>query len=254
MDHSMGGLDLFSLQKGSAMKRIWMMCCVISMCATAAWAAEPDRSKLVPSVTVTGSGEASARPDMATVQVGVVTDAESASEALKKNSEAMSGLMQSLAGQGIAEKDIQTTNVSVSPRYSSLRNGESMHIVGYEATNNVQAKIRKLSNLGTILDDVVEKGANRMHGVSFSVAEPNPILDQARQKSIQDAHRKADLYAAAAGVKLGRVLLIEEQSHHLPRMEPLVMARGAMAAAAVPIASGEQEFRVSISVTYALEP
>jgi uncharacterized protein YggE len=183
----------------------------------------------------------------------VVTEGDSASEALKKNSQGMEGLMQSLAGQGIAEKDIQTTNVSVSPRYSNIRDRENMHIVGYEASNNVMAKIRQLSNLGTILDDVVEKGANRMHGVSFSVAEPNPILDQARQKAIQDARRKADLYATAAGVKLGRILLIEEQSHHLPRMEPLVMAR-AMAAPAVPIASGEQEFRVSISVTYALEP
>jgi uncharacterized protein YggE len=191
---------------------------------------------------------------MATVQVGVVTEGASASEALKKNSEAMAGLIQSLAGQGIAEKDIQTTNVSVSPRYSTGQDRGSMHIVGYEANNNVQAKVRQLSNLGEILDDVVEKGANRMHGVAFSVAEPNPILDQARQKAIQDAHRKADLYATAAGVKLGRVLLIEEQSHHLPRMEPLVMARGAMVASAVPVASGEQEFRVSISVTYALEP
>jgi uncharacterized protein YggE len=238
--------------KGLTMKRLWIGYCAAAIVVTAAVAAEPDRSKLVPSVTVTGSGEASARPDMATVQVGVVTEGDSASEALKKNSQAMEGLMQSLAGQGIAEKDIQTTNVSVSPRYSNIRDRE-MHIVGYEASNNVMAKIRQLSNLGTILDDVVEKGANRMHGVSFSVAEPNPILDQARQKAIQDARRKADLYATAAGVKLGRVLLIEEQSHHLPRMEPMMMGR-AMAAPAVPIASGEQEFRVTINVTYALEP
>ncbi len=236
------------------MKRTWIACCLVVMCVTAAWAADPERSKLVPSVTVTGSGEASAKPDMATVQVGVVTEGGSASEALKKNSEAMTGLMQSLTGQGIAEKDIQTTNVSVSPRYSNIRDRENMHIVGYEASNNVLAKVRQLSNLGTILDDVVEKGANRMHGVSFSVAEPNPILDQARQKAIQDAHRKADLYATAAGVKLGRVLLIEEQSHHVPRLEPMMMGRAALAAPAVPIASGEQEFRVSISVTYALEP
>jgi uncharacterized protein YggE len=236
------------------MKNAFISCCVMALWITAVQAAEPERSKLVPSVTVTGSGEASARPDMASVQVGVVTEGASASEALKKNSEAMAGLMQSLAGQGIAEKDIQTTNVSVSPRYSSGPDRGSMHIVGYEASNNVQAKIRQLSNLGTILDDVVEKGANRMHGVAFSVAEPNPILDQARQKAIQDAHRKADLYAMAAGVKLGRVLLIEEQSHHLPRMEPMMMGRATMAVPAVPIASGEQEFRVSISVTYALEP
>jgi uncharacterized protein YggE len=236
------------------MKPSWIVWVVLGTFATGALAAEPERSKLVPSVTVTGSGEASARPDMATVQVGVVTEGASASEALKKNSEAMAGLMQSLTGQGIAEKDIQTTNVSVNPRYSNLRSGESMHIVGYEASNNVQAKIRQLSKLGEILDDVVEKGANRMHGVAFSVAEPNPILDQARQKAIQDAHRKADLYATAAGVKLGRVLLIEEQSHHLPRMEPMMMGRATMAVPAVPVASGEQEFRVSISVTYALEP
>jgi uncharacterized protein len=235
------------------MKPSWISCFVLGALAAGALAAEPDRSKLVPSVTVTGSGEASAKPDMATVQVGVVTEGSSASEALKKNSEAMAGLMQSLAAEGIAERDIQTTNVSVSPRYSSGRDQGSMHIVGYEATNNVQAKIRQLPNLGTILDDVVEKGANRMHGVAFNVAEPNPILDQARKKAIEDARRKADLYATAAGVKLGRVLLIEEQSHHLPRMEPMMMGR-AMAAPAVPIASGEQEFRVSISVTYALEP
>src|SRR5205823_11607393 len=98
------------------MKRSWIACCAAAIVVTAATAAEPERSKLVPSITVTGSGEATARPDMASVQVGVVTEGASASEALKKNSEAMAGLMQSLAGQGIAEKDIHTTNVSVSPR------------------------------------------------------------------------------------------------------------------------------------------
>src|ERR1051326_8629457 len=136
----------FPFQKGSTMKPTWIACLVVVMCVTATWAADPDRSKLVPSVTVTGSGEASARPDLATLQVGVVTEGSSASEALKKNSEAMAGLMQSLSGQGIAEKDIQTTNVSVSPRYSNVRDRENMHIVGYEASNNVQAKIRQLSN------------------------------------------------------------------------------------------------------------
>ena len=213
--------------------------------------ARPDRS-LVPSMTVVGQGEALAKPDTASVQVGIVTQAASASKALKDNNAAMQGLFKALAARGIVEKDIQTSNFSVTPGYHrDPDSGAPPEVIGYQVSNQVRVKIRDLAALGEVLDEVVATGANRVQGVSFSVASPNDLLDDARRKAMADARRKADLYAKAAGVKVGRVLLVQEQSPQVPRPQMSSLARDA--AASVPVAPGELEFQARITVTYAIE-
>jgi hypothetical protein len=109
--------------------------------------------------------------------------------------------------------------------------------------------VRKLADLGRLLDTLVSRGANALGGIGFSIADPAPLLEQARTKAIADARQKAQVYAAAAGVKLGRVIFIRDTTPGLPRP----MAARMMSSAAVPIAPGEQELEVSVSVTYALE-
>jgi uncharacterized protein YggE len=213
--------------------------------------AEMDK-QITPSVTVVGSGEVSAKPDQAQIDLGVVTANPTAAKALQENTEAMQKLFKRLSGLGIAEKDIQTSNFSVTPQHKRGPQGQyEPGIVGYEVTNTVHITVRDMSKVGGVLDDLVTEGANTVHGIQFSVAEPNPLLDEARKKAVADARHKAELYTTAAGVNVGRVLLIQEETPRMP--QPLMFgAAPAAAARAVPVAPGELKFHASITITYAL--
>jgi hypothetical protein len=207
---------------------------------------------LRPSIAVVGQGDVQVRPDMATVTVGVTTEAESASEAVKENNASMAQLLKTLRAHDIADKHVQTSNFNVSPRHSVDRDRrEPPKVVGYTVTNQVNVKVMELARLGAILDAVVQAGSNRIQGVGFSLAEPGPHLDQARRKAMDDARHRAELYAAAAGVKLGEPLLISEQG--VPATPRFALgARLAMAADEVPIAPGEQTLSAHVQVTYAI--
>jgi uncharacterized protein YggE len=198
-----------------------------------------------------GSGKVSARPDMAQIQVGVITEAPSAAKALKDNNDAMAKLFAVVDGRGIDRKDVQTSSFSVVPQYKRGQHGEQLpEIVGYRVSNAVRVKVRKLDTLGSVLDEVVQQGVNQVQGISFSVAEPTPLLDEARRKAMADARRKAELYAKEAGVEVGGVLLIQEQTPHLPG--PLVLGLARAEAVSVPIAEGELDIGATITVTYAI--
>jgi uncharacterized protein YggE len=212
---------------------------------------QADDKTLVPSITVVGSGKASARPDMAQVQIGVVTDAPMAAKALQDNSEAMTRLFAMLEARGIAKKDLQTSSFSVIPQYKRGKQGEQLQqISSYRVSNMVHVRVRKLDSLGQLLDEVVQQGANQVHGVSFAVAEPTPLLDEARRNAMRDAQRKAELYSGEARVEVGQVLLIQEQTPHVPT--PMFAGAARADSAAVPIAEGEIDFRATITVTYAI--
>ena len=206
-----------------------------------------------PSVLVTGSGTVSARPDTAEVTTGVITQATTAARALTQNSAVMEKVLKAVVALGIAEKDIQTTSVNVVPqRRQGRQEAQPPDIIGYEVSNQLRVKVRDLAVLGRLLDELVGQGANNLGGIRFSVAEPAALLDQARAKAVADARRKAEVYATTAGAKLGRVLSIRESTAVLPRFEGLQGMR-TMAASAVPVAPGEQEFEASVSITYAIE-
>ncbi len=221
--------------------------------AAPSWAIE--MKELPPSVSVTGEGHAYARPDQAQISMGVVSDSKTAAIALKNNSEKMTKLIATLKVKGIAEKDILTSNFSVNPqyRYDNVNGQQRPSIIGYQVSNDVQVKIRNLPTLGDILDAVVTAGANNVNGISFSLAEPDGVLDQARQKAMSDAKRKAELYAGAAGVKVGRVLYITESSGTVQPPRPMMMQAARASMESVPISSGEQESTASITVVYAIE-
>ena len=165
-------------------------------------------------ITITGLGEAPARPDMAVISAGVITEAKTARSALDENSRAMAEVIATLRAQGLSDKDLQTSGFGIDPRYvypkASSGRDNAPRIVGYTARNRITAKIRDLKKLGTILDAVVSAGSNRVDGISFTLSDSKPALNEARKAAVEDAKQKAVLYTDAAGVKIGAMLSISE--------------------------------------------
>jgi len=205
-------------------------------------------------ISLQGRGEISVAPDMAVVTTRVVTVGASAPEALQANTAAMAKVIADIKVAGIEAKDIQTSGFSIYPRYEDRKaagRNEPPKIVGYEVSNGVTVRVRALDKLGTILDAVVASGANSVDGISFTVSDSNEKLDAARKDAVADARRKADLYAAAAGVKLGRILAISEDSIATPRPYALRMEKAmAMSAAPVPVEAGEETLSATVSITW----
>lgn len=221
--------------------------------AAPAWAAPQDQNDDdPPSIIVLGEGKVSVKPTLATVEIGVATQAATAGKALAANSTAMNELMKTLTTQGIAEKDIQTSSFDVSPSYSSESN-RAPRITGYSVRNTVSVRVHKTAQMGPVLDAVVASGANQVHSIRFSVEDPSKLLDDARKQAIEDGKRKAALYAQGAGVTLGKLLHVIEMGSNTP---PRPMAMYRMAAAemqSTPISTGEQELSVNITVVYAIQ-
>ena len=218
----------------------------IAMCTTAI----ADQA-LPRTISVTGNGSATSPPDMATINTGVVTQGKNAADAMKANNEIMAKLMAALKAQKIPAKDIQTSDFSVSPQYARDDRGRTQQeIVGYRVSNQVRVVIRNLPELGKVLDTLVSTGSNRVSGISFGITDSDGILNEARNNAIADARSKANLYAQALGIKVGKVVSVSESSVIAPR--PQFFARAAMADSAVPIASGEQELTATIDVVFAI--
>jgi uncharacterized protein len=217
----------------------------------------PARAAEARSLTVTGEGLARAVPDMATVSTGVVTQAPTAAEALAANSKATADVIAKLKSGGIAARDIQTSNfslqpVTVYPRSDDGSSNGPPRITGYTVSNSVAVTVRDLARLGTILDDTVGAGANSVNGVDFIVSKQSELLDGARKAAVEDARRKAALYAEAAGAKLGAVTTLTEAGGIEPP-RPMYRMRADAMAAPVPVEAGESTLRVEVSVTYALD-
>ena len=203
-------------------------------------------------LTVAGEGLVAGAPDMATITMGVTQEAKSAEAALAAMTEATAAMLERLASAGIEARDMQTSNLSLQPLWdnSSSGSGQGPRIAGYEASNTVLVRVRALDGLGAVLDAVVKGGANRFHGLSFGLQDPEPAMDDARRAAVADAMRKARLYAEAAGLMLGPVLEMSESGAAAPRPEQ--MARAALALESVPIAEGEVSVRASVTMVFAL--
>jgi uncharacterized protein YggE len=202
-------------------------------------------------VTVNGQGKVTYVPDMGYVTVGVSSKGKTAQEAWEKNNEAVKKLFDALKARGIDPKDMQTANVSVSPEYIHPKDREPV-LVGYVVSYDLKVTVRKLSELGPVLDDLVKNGANRNVSISFGCSDLEKVLDEARIKAIADARHKADLYTSAAGTKTGRVIEISEISVGQPRVYRLEMQDAKSAMPGLEIAAGQQELSVSVTVVYGL--
>lgn len=203
-------------------------------------------------LTVNADGKVTGRPDMATVSLGVVTEAPTAAAALQANATRMTALTAALRRAGVAERDIQTSNVSVNPQ-QQYRENQPPLTTGYQANNQVTAKVRNLDNLGRIIDAAVNAGGNNVNGVSFSYQDPDAQLDGARRAAIAEARRRATLYAEALGLRVHRIIAVSEGGGWSPPM-PMMAARMEVSnqAADTPISPGEIETHASLNVTFEL--
>jgi hypothetical protein len=201
-------------------------------------------------ISVSATGSVAAEPDIAHVTAGVIAEAETAKEAIARNSAAMAKVVSALKGAGIAPKDLQTTSLHVEPRYTQAKDGRPATISGYRVSNQVRLTVRDVKKLGDVLDQAIAAGANQISRIGFDVSSAETVKDEARKQAMANARRRAELYAAAAGVKLGAVLRISESvSDVSPResVSPRAMA------ASVPIEAGTRVLEVEVHVTYALQ-
>ena len=212
-----------------------------------------------PRIVVSAEGEAQLTPDMATVTLTVNREAQTAGQALAANNAAMTEVLAAMKSEGIEDRDLQTSGFSIRPRYNHPKpkpSGERLppEIVGYIVRNSLNVRVRDMKKLGGIVDKSVALGVNDGGQLQFSNQNPYPAIEKARIAAVKAAAAKAETLAAAAGVGTGRVLEITEHSMS-PR--PMPMARAELARAssadAMPVATGENTYRVSVSVTYAIE-
>ena len=209
--------------------------------------AAPALADGVGQITIIGEASIAATPDMATISLGVTTEGLTAAEAMAANSKALSAVIERLKAAGIAENDLQTSNLSLSPNWVGYDSGQTPTISNYMAMNMLNVRVRDLAALGSVLDASIADGANTLNGITFELSAPRPVQDEARKAAVADAAAKAGLYAEAAGVKLGKVVSISEQPNY---NGPVPVFMEAKAASPVPVATGQIALQTSVTVTY----
>lgn len=202
---------------------------------------------------INATGEVSRVPDLATISAGVVTRSASATAAIQQAATRMARVREALRRAGIADRDIQTSNISLNPDYI-YANNQPPKLNGYSASNQLTVRFRDIASTGKILDALVAEGANQISGPNLSIEKPEAALDEARIKAVTAARARADLYARSLGMRVVRVVSVSESGGYAPPppMPPMVMAARAERDQTV-IDPGEQKLQVSVSMTFELQ-
>lgn len=203
-------------------------------------------------LTITAEADVAARPDIATIAFGVQTSAPTAAQALADNAARMTAVLAALRKAGVAERDVQTSTLSLNPQYLYAER-EPPRVTGYDAVNQVSVKVRDTKNLGRVMDAVVGAGVNQVNGVSFGLDKPDAALDQARRDALAKARARAELYASAAGMKVARIVAIQEGRAAGPLPPPMPMMAKAAMAESTPVAPGEVSLTATVTAVFALE-
>ena len=203
---------------------------------------------------LTATGEVSRVPDVAIISAGVVSRAPTANAALQDAANRMDRVLAALKRAGIAERDIQTGSINLNPEYRYPEN-QSPQLVGYTATNQLTIKFRDIRNSGKILDALVAEGANQINGPSLTIDKPEAALDEARAKAIAEGRARAELYARSMGMRVVRIVSVNESGGSYPVPPPMpMMERGMVAQAAdTKIMPGEQKLQVNLTMTFELQ-
>ena len=231
------------------MNRRWMAAVALpGLLATPAGA----QTSPPPMISVTGEATISVPPDLALIEGGVTTEAKTAREASDANNTAMGKVLLALKGSGVDERDVQTSRLSLQPQYAQQTRPGPNVVTGYRASTRVTVKLRDVAKVAAVIDTLVSAGANEIGGISFMVEKASKLLDDARAQAVADARRKAEIYAAAAGVTLGAPVSISEDGGAPAPMQARKMAAGF--AASAPVAQGEETLQVTVSVSWAIKP
>lgn len=251
-----------------------------SSAAAAQSAASVSIAPLGPSsalLSLTAEGQSRRTPDIALFNAGVVTQAVTATEALADNSRRMDRVIAALKRAGIAERDIQTSAISLQPRYSDPERDaqmlarstgrpyvpptEAAKIIGYEARNTVQVRVRKLGEMGKIIDTLIGEGANQVDGPNFTLDEPREALDEARREAVAVGRQRAELYAQATGMRVARLLSVSEGGGYYPVQQAIVVTGSRVGYGGAPpppppppapVSPGELSLGVSLSMQFEL--
>lgn len=214
--------------------------------------AQPDAAIAGTRLDVVAEGYATRIPDIARISAGVVTQAPTATEAIRQNSARMNAVRAALGRAGIADRDIQTSNISLQPDYRYAEN-QPPQLTGYRASNEVSVRFRDIARTGRILDALVAEGANQINGPSLEIDRPEAALDEARTAAIATARARAELYARALNMRVVRVIGVSETGAAMPMPRPMAMARAQSAdAATANIDAGEQRLSVALTVSFEL--
>lgn len=222
--------------------------------AAGAWAQVPDNAAVFHATTLNLSafGETRIAPDIATITTGVVTTHGRAAEAMRLNRERMTAVVAALRAAGIAERDIQTSSLTLDAQYVYPEN-QQRRLTGYQASNLVTITVRDLPRLGATVDAVVSSGANEINGIAFDIANPQAAEDAARRAAVKALEAKAALYAGATGHRVSRLVSLSESGGYTPAPpRPMVMMRMQAEAASTPVQPGELRVRVDVQAVYEL--
>lgn len=206
-------------------------------------------------IVVNGEAQISAPPDQAVITLGARHSAKTAAIALEKTSSAVQAILTRMKELGVDPADMQTSSVTLNPVWGKTRSYENGDIAppkGFEASNTIRVTLRDLDQLGEVLDLVAQEGANSFSGFRFSLSDPQPLLDEARKAAVLDARRKGELYALAAGVSLGKVVLISEDLNSGSNYPAPVMEMAMSRSGGVPIAQGEVTQSARIKLIFEL--
>ncbi|WOR13914.1 SIMPL domain-containing protein [Hyphomonas sp. FCG-A18] len=203
-------------------------------------------------LNISAEGQVMRAPDIAFLSAGVTSEAETAKQAMADNRSAMNGVFDALASAGVDRRDMQTSNFSLNPRYDySNRDGQPPRLIGYTASNQLSVKVRDLDDLGETMDALVEAGGNTFNGLRFALDDDRAAKDEARRIAMNAAIARAELYAAASGYEVARIVTLSESGGYQP--QPMMMARAEMAMdKSTPIASGEVGYSMTVNVTFEL--
>jgi uncharacterized protein len=233
--------------------RVWL--CVVLAAVLAQEVAAQDIVKGdIPRLRVPASATVEVKPDIAHIMIGVVSERKTAAEAAGENARAAQAVIEQAKALGIAERDIRTLGITLVPIYSDERDppGRGRRtLTGYTARNTVELRVRDIDKVGTVARGLIDKGANLLGGVHFTVSDADQRIDALRVTAIKDAAVKAKMYADALGLRLGRVLEIEPEQES-PERGTMVRAQAADAGGGIPVEPGMQTLRARVTVTWEL--
>lgn len=238
------------------MKYAWL-----AMAFGAASLAAPAAAQQAPSITqaiagtrldIAATGEVTRVPDVALISTGVTTRAATARTALEQNAARMERVRAALKRAGIADRDIQTSNISLNPEYRYAEN-QPPKLVGYTASNQLSVRFRDIAKSGDILDALVAEGSNQINGPNLTIDKPEEALDEARAKAVAIGRARAELYARSLGMRVVRLVSVSESGGGYPVPPPMPMDVRANAGFATKIDPGEQKLQVNLAMIFELQ-
>jgi len=237
------------------MKQIFLAALLLGAVPASAGAQAPVSVQAISGtrLEISATGEATRVPDVAIITAGVVTRAASARAALAQNAARMDRVRAALKSAGIADRDIQTSNISLNPEYRYVQD-KAPQLIGYSASNQLSVRFRDIAKSGDILDALVAEGANSISGPNLTIDKPEEALDEARTKAVGVGRARAELYARALGMRVVRLVSVSESGGGYPVPPPMpVMMEARAQAASTKIDPGEQKLSVSLGMVFELQ-